>query len=724
MNNNNNNMNNNNNNNNQNDNHDKGNRRGLIAAIIATLLVFLFVGWIKGEIESSMNQEITYDKFLQMVTKDEVEKVVFQNSNNKIVITPKKKDGDLYTVTYYTGIVKDDTLVELLEKHKVEFSSKVIETSNGMVEFFMYNIFPFLLIFGISWLLFRPLFKGGGMMGVGKSNAKIYVEKETGVTFLDVAGQEEAKESLRELVDFLHNPGKYAQIGAKLPKGALLVGPPGTGKTLLAKALAGEAKVPFFSLSGSDFVELYVGVGASRVRDLFKQAQQKAPCIIFIDEVDAIGKSRDGHYGGNDEREQTLNQLLSEMDGFDTSKGLVVLAATNRPEVLDKALLRPGRFDRRVIVDKPDLKGRVDILRVHAKDVMMDDSVDLDAIALATSGAVGSDLANMINEAAIMAVKDGRRFVRQSDLFEAVEIVIAGKEKKDRILGPEEKKIVAYHEVGHALVTALQKNSEPVQKITIVPRTMGALGYVMQVPEEEKYLMSQEEMINRITTCLGGRAAEKIIFNSITTGASNDIEQATKLARAMVTQYGMSDKFGMIGLESIENKYLDGRTVLNCSDSTAAEVDHEVMRILKECYDVAEQQLQENIEVLHKIAEFLIQKETVTGKEFMRIYRQIKGIEEPEEEEKPEQRYSVQSRNVPLKDSENQNPQPQSHPGFSNAPLMPNFPHPDVRNGQGMPAENEKGQQRVTSEPVSNQQVLSQKAENGQQQMEAENRED
>jgi len=724
MNNNNNNMNNNNNNNNQNDNHDKGNRRGLIAAIIATLLVFLFVGWIKGEIESSMNQEITYDKFLQMVTKDEVEKVVFQNSNNKIVITPKKKDGDLYTVTYYTGIVKDDTLVELLEKHKVEFSSKVVETSNGMVEFFMYNIFPFLLIFGISWLLFRPLFKGGGMMGVGKSNAKIYVEKETGVTFLDVAGQEEAKESLRELVDFLHNPGKYAQIGAKLPKGALLVGPPGTGKTLLAKALAGEAKVPFFSLSGSDFVELYVGVGASRVRDLFKQAQQKAPCIIFIDEVDAIGKSRDGHYGGNDEREQTLNQLLSEMDGFDTSKGLVVLAATNRPEVLDKALLRPGRFDRRVIVDKPDLKGRVDILRVHAKDVMMDDSVDLDAIALATSGAVGSDLANMINEAAIMAVKDGRRFVRQSDLFEAVEIVIAGKEKKDRILGPEEKKIVAYHEVGHALVTALQKNSEPVQKITIVPRTMGALGYVMQVPEEEKYLMSQEEMINRITTCLGGRAAEKIIFNSITTGASNDIEQATKLARAMVTQYGMSDKFGMIGLESIENKYLDGRTVLNCSDSTAAEVDHEVMRILKECYDVAEQQLQENIEVLHKIAEFLIQKETVTGKEFMRIYRQIKGIEEPEEEEKPEQRYSVQSRNVPLKDSENQNPQPQSHPGFSNAPLMPNFPHPDVRNGQGMPAENEKGQQRVTSEPVSNQQVLSQKAENGQQQMEAENRED
>ena len=438
-------------------------------------------------------------------------------------------------------------------------------------------------------------------------------------------------------MDFLHNPGKYSQIGAKLPKGALLVGPPGTGKTLLAKALAGEAKVPFFSMSGSDFVELYVGVGASRVRDLFKQAQQKAPCIIFIDEVDAIGKSRDGHYGGNDEREQTLNQLLSEMDGFDTSKGLVVLAATNRPEVLDKALLRPGRFDRRVIVDKPDLKGRVDILKVHAKDVMMDDSVDLEEIALATSGAVGSDLANMINEAAIMAVKDGRMYVKQADLFEAVEVVIAGKEKKDRILGKEEKKIVAFHEVGHALVTALQKDAEPVQKITIVPRTMGALGYVMQVPEEEKYLMSQEEMYSRITTCLGGRAAEKLVFNSVTTGASNDIEQATKVARAMVTQYGMSDKFGMIGLESVENRYLDGRPVMNCSDETAAEVDHEVMRIIKECYVKAEKLLADNREVLDKIAEYLIKEETITGKEFMRIFREIKGLPEPEETDKKKQ---------------------------------------------------------------------------------------
>ena len=497
------------------------------------------------------------------------------------------------------------------------------------------------------------MFKGGGMMGVGKSNAKVYVEKETGVTFQDVAGQEEAKESLRELVDFLHNPGKYAQIGAKLPKGALLVGPPGTGKTLLAKALAGEAKVPFFSMSGSDFVELYVGVGASRVRDLFKQAQQKAPCIIFIDEVDAIGKSRDGHYGGNDEREQTLNQLLSEMDGFDTSKGLVVLAATNRPEVLDKALLRPGRFDRRVIVDKPDLKGRVDILRVHAKDVMMDDSVDLNEIALATSGAVGSDLANMINEAAIMAVKDGRMFVKQSDLFEAVEVVIAGKEKKDRILGKEEKKIVAYHEVGHALVTALQKDAEPVQKITIVPRTMGALGYVMQVPEEEKYLMSQDEMISRITTCLGGRAAEKLVFASVTTGAANDIEQATKVARAMVTQYGMSDKFGMIGLESIENRYLDGRSVMNCSDETAAEVDHEVMRILKECYEKAEQLLAGNREILDKIAEYLIKEETITGKEFMRIFREIKGLPEPDASDEVEQTQYVVDLEKENKDTSN-----------------------------------------------------------------------
>lgn len=602
----------------------KQNKGGLVAAIIATILIFFFVSWIREKVEESTRKEITYDVFLDMLEEGNVESVEFTGS--KIEIKPKTQENSYYAVTYYTGYVNDDNLVARLNKADVKYQSVIEDTSTGILEFFMWNVFPFVLVFGSMWFLFRPIFKGGGMMGVGKSNAKVYVEKETGVTFQDVAGQEEAKDSLRELVDFLHNPVKYAQIGAKLPKGALLVGPPGTGKTLLAKALAGEAKVPFFSLSGSDFVELYVGVGASRVRDLFKQAQQKAPCIIFIDEVDAIGKSRDGHHGGNDEREQTLNQLLSEMDGFDTSKGLVVLAATNRPEVLDKALLRPGRFDRRVIVDKPDLKGRIDVLRVHAKNVMMDESVDLEEIALATSGAVGSDLANMINEAAIMAVKDGRSFVRQADLFEAVEVVIAGKEKKDRILGKEEKKIVAYHEVGHALVTALQKGSEPVQKITIVPRTMGALGYVMQVPEEEKYLMSKDEMLIRIVTCLGGRAAEKIIFDSITTGASNDIEQATKMARAMVTQYGMSDKFGMIGLETVENRYLDGRAVLNCSEAMAAEVDQEVIRILKEAYEKAEGLLQENKSILHKIAEYLIREETITGKEFMRIYNEEKGI--------------------------------------------------------------------------------------------------
>jgi len=502
------------------------------------------------------------------------------------------------------------------------------------------------------WFLFKAVSKNsGGVMGVGKSNAKVYVEKQTGVNFKDVAGQEEAKESLLEIVDFLHNPTKYTSIGAKLPKGALLVGPPGTGKTLLAKAVAGEANVPFYSLSGSDFVEMFVGVGASRVRDLFKQAQQSAPCIIFIDEIDAIGKSRDSHYGGgNDEREQTLNQLLSNMDGFDSSKGLVILGATNRPEVLDKALLRPGRFDRRIIVDKPDLKGRVDILKVHSKNVLMHDSVDLDAIARATSGAVGSDLANMINEAAILAVKQGRSVVMQEDLFESVEVVIAGKEKKDRILNKEEKKIVAYHEVGHALVTALVKHAEPIQKITIVPRTMGSLGYVMQVPEEEKYLMSQDEIITRIVTLYGGRAAEKMIFGSITTGASNDIEKATALARAMVTQYGMSEKFGLMGLESVENKYLDGRPVLNCADDTAAEVDKEVMRILKECNTKAEELLAGNREVLDKIADYLINKETITGEEFMKIYREVKGIveevpkevlkeelkEEPKEESKEE----------------------------------------------------------------------------------------
>ena len=468
-------------------------------------------------------------------------------------------------------------------------------------------------------------------MGVGKSNAKVYVQKETGVTFKDVAGEDEAKESLTEIVDFLHNPGKYTKIGAKLPKGALLVGPPGTGKTLLAKAVAGEAKVPFFSLSGSDFVEMFVGVGASRVRDLFKQAQQSAPCIIFIDEVDAIGKSRDSRLGGNDEREQTLNQLLSEMDGFDSSKGLLVMAATNRPEILDPALLRPGRFDRRIIVDKPDLKGRVQILKVHSKDVKLDETVDFEEIALATSGAVGADLANMMNEAAITAVKNGRKAVSQKDLFEAVELVLVGKEKKDRILSQEERRIVSYHEVGHALVSALQKDSEPVQKITIVPRTMGALGYVMQVPEEEKYLNTEKEIRAMLVGFLGGRAAEEIVFDTVTTGASNDIEKATRIARAMVTQYGMSKKFGLMGLESQENQYLNGRTVLNCSDMTAAEIDKEVMHILKVSYEEAKRLLSENREALDKIAAFLIEKETITGKEFMKIFHEVKGIPELEE---------------------------------------------------------------------------------------------
>ena len=468
-------------------------------------------------------------------------------------------------------------------------------------------------------------------MGVGKSNAKVYVQKETGVTFKDVAGEDEAKESLTEIVDFLHNPGKYTKIGAKLPKGALLVGPPGTGKTLLAKAVAGEAKVPFFSLSGSDFVEMFVGVGASRVRDLFKQAQQSAPCIIFIDEVDAIGKSRDSRLGGNDEREQTLNQLLSEMDGFDSSKGLLVMAATNRPEILDPALLRPGRFDRRIIVDKPDLKGRVQILKVHSKDVKLDETVDFEEIALATSGAVGADLANMMNEAAITAVKNGRKAVSQKDLFEAVELVLVGKEKKDRILSQEERQIVSYHEVGHALVSALQKDSEPVQKITIVPRTMGALGYVMQVPEEEKYLNTEKEIRAMLVGFLGGRAAEEIVFDTVTTGASNDIEKATRIARAMVTQYGMSKKFGLMGLESQENQYLNGRTVLNCSDMTAAEIDKEVMHILKVSYEEAKRLLSENREALDKIAAFLIEKETITGKEFMKIFHEVKGIPELEE---------------------------------------------------------------------------------------------
>lgn len=612
-----------------------GNKIGIIICLVAAVFTFLMGSFMANQIKESTHKKISYDKFMDMLDKDQIKSVLIK-TNGEISIVPKNQENEYLEITYYTGYIPSDLeLKKTLDAAGVEYSAEVPDTSNSILDFLMVYIIPLAAIWLVMWLLFRMISKNsGGMMGVGKSNAKIYVQKETGVTFKDVAGQEEAKESLTELVDFLHNPGKYTKIGAKLPKGALLVGPPGTGKTLLAKAVAGEAKVPFFSLSGSDFVEMFVGVGASRVRDLFKQAQQMAPCIIFIDEVDAIGKSRDTHYGGgNDEREQTLNQLLSEMDGFDSSKGLVILAATNRPEVLDKALLRPGRFDRRIIVDKPDLKGRVDILKVHAKDVLMDESVDLDAIALATSGAVGSDLANMINEAAIMAVKDRRAAVSQADLFESVEVVIAGKEKKDRILGSEEKKIVAYHEVGHALITALEKNAEPVQKITIVPRTMGSLGYVMQVPEEEKYLMSKEELLTRIVTLFGGRAAEELVFKSVTTGASNDIEKATSLARAMVTQYGMSEKFGLMGLESIENKYLDGRSVLNCGDATAAQIDTEVMAILKECYDKAKAALAENREVLDKLAEFLTEKETITGKEFMKIYCEIKGIPLPEEKE-------------------------------------------------------------------------------------------
>ena len=564
------------------------NKKAGIITIIATIIIFLTFIYGMQLIKQGINKEITYNEFVKMIDDGKVESVVLKQG--KIEITPKGSANDIYAPTYYTGYIGDNDLAERLLKANVKVSSPVADASQGILEFFAIYILPLVGIWVVMYLLYRSFSKNaGGMMGVGKSNAKVYVEKRTGITFADVAGEDEAKDSLREMVDFLHNPRKYAEIGAKLPKGALLVGPPGTGKTLLAKAVAGEANVPFFSLSGSDFVEMFVGVGASRVRDLFKQAHSMAPCIIFIDEIDAIGKSRDSKYGGgNDEREQTLNQLLAEMDGFDAkSKGVVILAATNRPDVLDKALLRPGRFDRRVIVDRPDLKGRIAILKVHSKDVLMDDTVDLDAIAMATAGAVGSDLANMINEAAIMAVKAGRKSVGQADLFEAVEVVIAGKEKKDRILGKEEKRIVAFHEVGHALITASMKNADPVQKITIVPRTMGSLGYTMQLPKDEKFLQSKEELETDIVTFLGGRAAEDVVFNSVTTGASNDIERATAILRSMITQYGMSDKFGMVGLESIENRYLDGRAVLNCADETAARIDEEVARRMKEYYDRA-----------------------------------------------------------------------------------------------------------------------------------------
>ena len=598
--------------------------------LVISILGTFFFNQILSKWKNGTETTISYDKFITMLDKKQVKSVVVTDSQLKIV--PKKTGNPFYKTTYKVERIDGDyQLVERLAKGDVKFEK---EPQDPMDTFWtvVLNLVPTLLIFGFLVMMMRGK---NGMMGVGKSNAKVYVEKKTGVTFADVAGQGEAKETLTEMVDFLHNPDKYTKIGAKLPKGALLVGPPGTGKTLLAKAVAGEANVPFFSLSGSDFVEMFVGVGASRVRDLFKQAQSMAPCIIFIDEIDAIGKSRDNgvHGGGNDEREQTLNALLAEMDGFDTSKGIIILAATNRPEVLDKALLRPGRFDRRVIVERPDLKGRIETLRVHAKDVKMDETVDFEEIALATSGAVGSDLANMINEAALGAVKAGRKAVSQKDLFEAVEVVIAGKEKKDRILGDEEKQIVAYHEVGHALVMALQKESEPVQKITIVPRTMGALGYTMQRPEEEKYLNKKDEMLADLVSFFGGRAAEEVKFNTITTGASNDIERATAIARAMVTQYGMSDEFGLIGLESITNRYLDGRAVMNCAESTAAKVDEVVMKMLKEAYAKAVKYIRENMDILDEAAQFLIQRETITGKEFMEIFHKYKN---PKPEEKAE----------------------------------------------------------------------------------------
>ena len=617
---------------NQDPNNNKGpkNKQSLLVLLIC-IMVSLFGMNMLSRMTSNVSSEISYSEFIQLLDNGQVESVVINSDNLKVTL---KNGGKLGNDTKTVIATEDENeLTKRLDDANVEFKREKPNMAGELLYAILSFVVPVVLMFALISLFFRRMNKGGGMMGgVGKSKAKAYVQKETGVTFKDVAGQDEAKESLQEVVDFLHNPGKYTEIGAKLPKGALLVGPPGTGKTLLAKAVAGEAHVPFFSLSGSDFVEMFVGVGASRVRDLFEEAKKNAPCIIFIDEVDAIGKTRDSRFGGNDEREQTLNQLLAEMDGFDTSKGLLILAATNRPEVLDPALLRPGRFDRRVIVDRPDLKGRVSILKVHAKNVSLDETVDLEGIALATSGAVGSDLANMINEAAILAVKNGRKAVSQKDLLEAVEVVLVGKEKKDRILSMEERRIVSYHEVGHALVSALQKDSEPVQKITIVPRTMGALGYVMHVPEEEKYLNTKKELEAMLVGYLGGRAAEEIVFDTVTTGAANDIEQATKVARAMITQYGMSERFGLMGLAETQNQYLDGRAVMNCGDSTATEIDHEVMKLLKHSYDEAKRLLSENREALDKIAEFLIERETITGKEFMKIFREIKGESEPKEE--------------------------------------------------------------------------------------------
>ncbi len=619
-------------------------KQNIILLLVAALVTMVCMTYFLRAFSENTNSEVSYSEFIKMVDEGKIERIVIEDDRVNIYPKETKAEDQLgfgysltgyTTITYYTGKAEEDSVLtqRMLEKG-VEVSSEVPDSSGAILSFILYYIAPILLMWLLLSVIFRRMGRGGGPLSVGKSNAKVYVQKETGVTFKDVAGEDEAKESLVEVVDFLHNPSKYAKIGAKLPKGALLVGPPGTGKTLLAKAVAGEAHVPFYSLAGSDFIELYVGVGASRVRDLFSEASKNAPCIIFIDEIDAIGRSRDNKYGGgNEEREQTLNQLLSEMDGFDSSKGVLILGATNRPEILDKALLRPGRFDRRIIVDKPDLKGREEILKVHSKDVKMDETVDLKGIALATSGAVGSDLANMINEAAINAVKAHREFVCQQDLMEAVEQVLVGKEKKDRILSKEERKIVSYHEVGHALISAVQKNTEPVQKITIVPRTMGALGYVMQVPEDEKYLQTKDELIDDIIVSLGGRAAEEVIFNTVTTGAENDIEKATNMARSMITMFGMSDRFGLMQLESIQNRYLDGNRLLNCSDATAAEVDEEVKKLLAQCYDRAKTIIREHLDAMDKIAQFLIEQETITGKEFMKIYREVEGLPEPTEEE-------------------------------------------------------------------------------------------
>lgn len=616
--------------------------QGIMAFILLTLVALFVYALISNSISHASTQEKSYSDFIKQLDKGNVKSVEFDSYEiDYKLVDDGHKD---YDITYYTGRVADDELVPTLKKAKTS-EGKAIEIKAAIPDntsTWIFNILSFIVPLILLWVLLAFVSKkmGGSMgMGVGKTTAKVYVEKSTGVTFKDVAGQDEAKESLQEVVDFLHNPKRYTDIGAKLPKGALLVGPPGTGKTLLAKAVAGEAGVPFFSLAGSDFVEMFVGVGASRVRDLFKEAQKMAPCIIFIDEIDAIGKSRDSRYGGgNDEREQTLNQLLAEMDGFDTSKGLLILAATNRPEVLDKALLRPGRFDRRIIVDKPDLKGRLETLKVHSKDVKMDESVDLDALALATAGLVGSDLANMINEAAINAVKNGRQLVNQSDLFEAFELVaVGGKEKKDRVMSDKERKIVSYHEVGHALVSALQKNTEPVQKITIVPRTMGALGYTLQTPEEEKYLETKDELLVKITTYMAGRAAEVLVFNSVTSGAANDIENATKIARAMVTMYGMSDKFGMMCLATVQNQYLEGGAGLICGENTASQIDDEVLSIINSSYAEAMKLLDENREILDSISEYLYEKETITGKEFMKMFRDMKGLPDPDEENKEQE---------------------------------------------------------------------------------------